>query len=109
MVRGGVASALSQLVRGGGLQEGGGRYGWRHGQGRCSERTVAKHIGIAVLEEVHIVLHAAVGAVTLLETVLEVVEARVELPLRLLLLALQPRQLRPHRAQLRLQLADPHV
>lgn len=52
--------------------------------GRVSESAgFAKHVGIWVFEELHIVLHATISAVTLLQPVFEVIETWVELALAL--------------------------
>ena len=96
------------------VRHGGSMKGWeggRRGVGerrRCSMRKrqgshVAEDVCVRVLEEVHVVVHASVGRVALLEAVFQVVESRVELALSLLLLAPQSCHFGAHRTHLALQ------
>ena len=93
-----------------------GKCGWRGVSKRrsCSGRegeggSVSENVGVGVLEEVDVVVHASISGVALLEAVFQVVESRVELALSLLLLASQSRQFRAHSTHLPLQLDDASV
>ena len=83
------------------------RRGCRGGEGEGG--SISENVGVGVLEEVDVVVHASISRVTLLEAVLQVVESRVELALSLLLLASQSSQFRAHCTHLPLQLDDASV